>query len=583
MRKFILIFLMLTVILHVPSVAMATNITPKIQPEPDSAHITKQAVIGTQFMAVTANPLATKAAADILEKGGNAIDAAIAAQAVLNVVEPQSSGIGGGGFLLYYDAKTHDIHSFDGRETAPKNISATAFLDQQGKALPFFDALQGGMSVGVPGLLRMLDKAHQSYGQMEWKALFTPAIKVAENGFPLSERLYKVAESVPYLKDFPEASAMYLNKSGDVKAVGSLIYNPQLAQKFADIAAGGAQVFYQQESAQKIVGAITHASKNPGVMTVADIENYKAKKRKALCLPYRKYRVCGMGMPSSGGATIGLILGQLSHFPLDKMAPFSAKAMHLIVESMKLAYADRNAYMADSDFVAVPVDLLLSPKYLKARAKLMRKNSVIDKADPGILGDIAYAISENNEQPSTTHLSIVDKEGNAVSLTSSIEHAFGSAVMVDGFMLNNQLTDFAFTGNADGQTVANRIEPGKRPRSSMSPMIVLDEKGELMMVIGSPGGSRIIPYVAMRIIAVLDWGMELQDAVNMPNISNRNGVTEIEATSGDKAAYWKTSLEAIGHKVKMRSLNSGIHAIMKHDSILTGAADPRREGYAIGH
>ena len=554
-----------------------------IQPEPASKVHAKKLIFAQDYIAVTANPLASKAAAKILEEGGNAIDAAIAAQMVLNVVEPQSSGIGGGGFLLYYDAKTKRVHSFDGRETAPEKMNPDVFLDENTMPLPFLEAVQGGMSVGVPGLLRMLGDVHKLYGEKSWDVLFEPAIALSEEGFLLSERLHAVASSVPYLAVFPEAKAMFLDEGNEVKKVGSLIQNPTLAKTFRAIADNGADFFYERDFAGKIVEAIHNAPKNLGVMAVNDIVTYQAKEREPLCVPYRHYKICGMGMPSSGGATIGLIMGVLSQFPVNEMAPYSEEAIHLIVEAMKLAYADRNYYMADSDFVEVPVGKLLSAEYLKKRAALINTDKVMEKATPGQVTDIAYGLSENQEQPSTTHLSIVDKEGNAVALTSSIEHAFGSAVMVEGFLLNNQLTDFSFIPEKEGELVANRIEPGKRPRSSMAPTIVLGENDELVMVIGSPGGSRIIPYVVMRLIAVLDWQMDIQQAINFPHVVNRNGVTEIEATPSPVAKVLEESLKRKGHKVEVHPLNSGLHAIVRKNDHWLGAADPRREGVAIGN
>ncbi len=535
-------------------------------------------------MVSAANPLAAQAGLDILRAGGSAVDAAIAVQMVLNVVEPQSSGIGGGGFLVHYAAKSGAIEAYDGRETAPDGASETMFLNADGTPMAFFDAVPGGLSVGVPGLLRLLELAHKEHGKLPWRKLFDPAIKIAEQGFELSPRLHQMIADDSHINKFPTASGYFLTEDGAPKPVGTKLVNKPLAETFKLIADFGPEAFYRGPVAADIVDAVRGVTLNPGSMTEEDLLSYEAKKRDPLCSLYRQWVVCGMPPPTSGGIATLQILGILQNFDLAKLKPESAEAAHLIAEASRLAFADRNVYVADSDFVFVPTAKLIDPGYLARRAKEIDRDRSMGVAHPGDLdqrAEIPYAPSATEKGVSTTHFSIIDKEGNVVSLTSSIESAFGSGLMVRGFLLNNQLTDFSFRpANEDGQPYANRVEPGKRPRSSMSPTIVFDGSGKPVLAVGSPGGSRIIGYVSQTILNVLDWGMNPQAAVSAPHVVNRNGATDLE--KGTPAETLQRALEARGHEVNVRELNSGLHAIRISADGITGGADPRREGAAVG-
>jgi gamma-glutamyltranspeptidase/glutathione hydrolase len=568
MRFFLILFVL----------CFSTFAFAEIQPEPSSDYTEKEIVKSKNFMVVAANELATKAGRDIINQGGNAIDATIAIQLVLNVVEPQSSGIGGGGFLLYYDAKTKNVSSYDGRETAPKNIDPKLFLKNDNTEVDFYDAVQGGKSVGVPGLVAMLKMSHEKHGKMAWEKLFEEAIKISENGFPMSQRLYQVAQSVSYMNKFDKTSSMFLDKNGNVKAIGTTLYNKDLANIFKVLAKDKGKSFYNGNIAKNIVDTVTKTPINAGYLSLEDMKNYKAVQREVVCTTYRIYKVCGMAPPSSGGLAIGQALGILQNYDLSKN---NFNYLHLILEASKLAFADRNMFLADSDFINVPIKQMLEKDYLASRAKLIdrTKSNGIYKA--GELSQNNAPTPVKNEPPSTTHISIVDKEGNAVSMTTSIENAFGSVLMVDGFLLNNQLTDFSFRSEMDGKKIANRIEGGKRPRSSMSPTIILDKEDKLFMVIGSPGGSNIIPYVLKTIVAVIDWDMNIQEAINIPNFVNKNSdntYLEKDIFSPDISKY----LAKIGHKIENTELSSGLHGIVVKDGFIYGGADPHREGVAIG-
>lgn len=547
-----------------------------LAPEPDSGYKIKNLVTGTKYMVVAAHPLAAKAGAKILSKGGNAIDAAIAVQMVLNVVEPHASGIGGGGFLLYYDAKTKKITSYDGREVAPRNVRADMFLDKDGKPQDFFKIVKGGKSVGVPGLLKMLEMAHKEHGTKQWRELFASAIFTAKNGFPLYERLNKIINYVPYFKEYPELAAKYLDKEQKNLPVGSIIKNEELAQTLQNIAINGIGDFYNGKIAKSIVDKVKNAKINPGYIELGDLSGYQAKKRNVVCASYRVYNVCSMAPPSSGGIAVLQSLKILEQYNLQDMNHFEPKAIKLINGALRLAIADRDKYVADPDFVNVPMAKMLDDNYIKKRRLLIN----LKKAPSGDLGvDLANA-EQFYDPPSTSHISIVDNEGNAVSLTSSIEFSFGSSLMVGGFMLNNQLTDFANIAVVDGKKVANRIEAGKRPRSSMSPTIITDKNGDLVAVLGSPGGSRIISFVLTSIIAMLDWNYDVNEAINAPRLVNLNGVAEVE--NNDEGKKIAVELKKLGEDVEVKELTSGLHAIMRKNYTLYGAADPRREGEAVG-
>ncbi len=536
----------------------------------------------TGFMAVAGHPLAAAAARDALKDGGSAVDAAIAAALVLNLVEPQGSGIGGGGFLVHYAAKKGELAAYDGRETAPQSATPYLFI-RDGKPMSFIDAVVGGRSVGVPGLLRMFEMAHREHGKLPWARLFKPAIDLAEKGFVVSKRLNSMIANAPRLAAYAETRDFFLDETGQPIASGKALKNPKLAETFRRIAEGGADAFYNGPLADEIAAAVRGADGNPGGMTAADLAAYKAKRREPVCMPYRKWLVCGMPPPSSGGIATLQILGILQNFDVASTSPLSAKAVHLVAEAGKLAFADRDTYVADSDFVPVPAAGLVDPEYLKTRAKEIRLDRTMGSATPGMpaMKITRFAPETDGEKgTSTSHISIVDKDGNAAAMTVSIETPFGSRLMVGGFLLNNQLTDFSFQPNNQGAPVANRVGPGKRPRSSMAPTIVLDNEGRVVMVTGSPGGARIIGYVAKSIVAALDWNLGVKDALGLPNFLDRNAGVEIE--KGTALEKLKPELEALGHKVTVRVLNSGLNAIRAEGATLYGAGDPRREGLALG-
>ena len=538
----------------------------------------------TKYMAVTANPLATEAALKALRAGGSAIDAAIAAQMVLTLVEPQSSGIGGGAFLVHFDKKAGRTASYDGRETAPAAARPDRFLDKDGKPLSYFDAVVGGRSVGVPGTLRVLELAHRQHGKLPWGSLFDDAIRLAEAGFPVPPRLARALTREKHLTQ--EAARAYFYKpDGKPWKQGELLRNPALADTLRIVAKQGAEAFYTGAIAGDIVATVANAPRNPGDLTLEDLAGYQAKERPAVCGSYRARTVCGMGPPSSGGLTVLMVLGMLERFDLPNEKRLSSNAAHWMLEAQRLAYADRNLYIADSDFVDVPVDGLLDRRYLADRAaQIDVASSSGEKAEAG---DVPRKRTQNFapdnalQLPATSHLSIVDGAGNALAMTTTIEAAFGSRLMVRGFLLNNELTDFSFRPEVDGLPVANRVEGGKRSRSTMSPTLVFGKDGRLEFVTGSPGGSQIINYVLKTIVGVVDWGLDPQAAIELPNISNRNGPSEIERRADADALA--SSLAARGHKVERSLLVSGLQAIqILPDGTLLGGADPRRDSLAAG-
>lgn len=547
--------------------------TADVAPEAASGWQAKAPVTASRFMVVAAHPLAAAAGREILGEGGSAVDAAIAVQMVLNLVEPQSSGIGGGAFLLHWDAQRQAVQAYDGREMAPAAARPDRFLRPDGQPLGFEDAVVGGLSVGVPGVLRLLELAHRAHGRLPWQRLFLPAIALAEQGFEVTPRLHALLGQT---KGLPAA---LLQADGSPPPVGSRMRNSDLAASFRLIAAQGADAFYHGPLAERVVAAVRTAPRQPGDLTLADLATYQAVERTPLCGPFRRWTVCGMPPPSSGGIAVLQILGLLQQFP--PQPPPTVEAAHLFAEAGKLAFADRDRYVADADRVPVPVAALLDPGYLKDRAVLIDRGHAMPRAEPGALRQRdGWADDAAVELPSTSHISIVDAEGNAVAMTTSIENAFGSRLMAGGFLLNNQLTDFSFRPEADGHPIANRVEPGKRPRSSMAPTMVFDETGRLMLVTGSPGGSRIIPYVAQSVLAVLDGGLPPQAAAALPHVLNRNGATELEA--GTEAVELRPALEALGHEVRLAETNSGLHIILIRRDGLQAGADPRREGIALG-
>ncbi|WP_413283445.1 gamma-glutamyltransferase [Vibrio sp. MA40-2] len=560
----------------------AQQITDAVAPELTSKISAKQQVVAEQYMVAAANPLAVQAGYNILKSGGNAADALVAVQTVLGLVEPQSSGLGGGAFLVYYDAKTNKMTTFDGRETAPLNVKPELFQDENGKPLKFYDAVVGGRSVGTPGTVKLIATMHQKYGNKEWAELFEPATKLATDGFAVSERL---ASSIRNDKDrlsrYPETKAYFFTPDGEPLSQGSLLKNPAYAQTLTTLAKQGESAFYQGQIAKDIIAKVTGIDDNPGYLSQLDFTHYSVVERPTTCAPYRQYDICGMGPPSSGALTIGQILGISNRFDLREMGPDDPISWQILGDASRLAFADRGRYMADTDYVPVP-EGLLDQDYLASRAWLIKKGQALETVSPGEppwADKVALADDQSLELPSTTHIVIADQQGNIISMTSTVENGFGSRVMSNGFILNNELTDFSFATHKDGYPIANRIEPGKRPRSSMAPTIVMKDD-QPYMAIGSPGGSRIIGYVAQTLVAHLDWGMDIQEAINMPHMLNRFGTYDIE--QGTSAEKFKQPLEEMGFKVNIRDLNSGLQAILFKDGQLIGAADPRREGIALG-
>jgi len=553
-------------------------------PERASGWTDKAPVASKRFMVAAAHPLAVDAGYAMLRQGGSAVDAAIAVQLVLGLVEPQSSGLGGGAFMLVHDAKRNRLVAYDGRETAPAAAKPDRFLDADGKPLRFHDAVIGGRSVGVPGTVALLAETHRRHGKLPWQELFLPAIALAENGFPVSPRLHALVAAEQHL-DQPRARAFFFDALGRPYAVGSVVRNPAYAATLRKIATGGAKAFYEGDIARDIVATVNAHATNPGDMTLADLAGYRVKVREPVCGAYRAYRVCGMPLPSSGGLTVLQMLGILEPYDVAAMGPMSLWSVHFISEAGRLAFADRSVYMADPDFYTPPAGLL-DRGYLAERSQLIRVDASMGRAAPGTPPDrparkVAYGEDVALEFPSTSHLSIVDAEGNAVAMTTTIEDGFGSRLMTEGgFLLNNELTDFSFAPTENGKPVANRVEPGKRPRSSMAPTIVYDRAGRVYMIAGSPGASAIINFVVKTLVAVLDWGLDPQAAISLPNFGSRNGPTELEA--GTSAAALAPKLEALGHRTRVIDLPSGVHAIVRTRAGWIGGADPRREGTVRG-
>ena len=542
----------------------------------------RKAVVANRQMVVAANPVAAAIGRDILRRGGSAVDAAIAVQIALTLVEPQSSGIGGGAFMLAYNASDNKVTSYDGRETVPAAAKGDLFLTRDGKLKPRNEARFGGPSVGVPGVLSMLESAHREHGLLPWATLFEPTIALAEKGFEVSERLHSSIADDPSLKNYPEARAYFYDASGKPLAAGTRLRNPALATVLRRIADEGVDAFYTGDVARDIAAAVRNAD-NPGLMTESDLAGYQAKERPAVCGPYRLYKVCGMGPPSSGGIAVLQTLSLIQRFDMGLLEPLSVEAVHLITEAERLAYADRAAYVADPDFTPVPVEGLLNRTYLSTRSSLISRDRSMGLAKPGeppTKRTQLWPAYEQAEHPSTSHFSIVDDEGNAVAMTTSVGYAFGSRLFVHGFFLNNELTDFSMQPTSNGHPVANRVEGGKRPRSSMSPTLVFDADGKLMLAIGSPGGVEIIGFVVEALVAVLDWKLDVQQAVSLPHFLNRNGPTALE--SGTRITDLRRALEAKGHQIQIERMTSGLHGIQIKDGKLFGGADPRREGVALG-
>lgn len=540
-------------------------------------------VAADNWMVAAANPLAVEAGADVLRAGGTAADAMVAVQTVLGLVEPQSSGLGGGAFLVWYDAATGELTTLDGRETAPLAATPTLFQDENGEPLGFFDAVVGGLSVGTPGTPALMEEAHRRWGSANWGSLFDAAIHHAEAGFAVSPRLAQlVAGDQDRLSRFP-ATADYFYPGGAAITAGDTLVNAAYGSTLRAIAAEGTSAFYTGQIAEGIVAAVRNAEGNPGVLSTTDLALYEVVERPAVCADYLVYEVCGMGPPSSGALTVGQILGMASAYDIAGMGPDSADTWRIIGDASRLAFADRGRYMADSDFVPMPTEGLVDPSYVATRAQLLAGDDALPEVAPGNPAwdhAMLLADDESIELPSTSHISIVDQFGNALSMTTTIENGFGSRLMAPGgFLLNNEMTDFSFRTQRDGVPIANRMEPGKRPRSSMAPTIVMQD-GEPVLVIGSPGGSRIIGYVAQTIIAHLDWDMDVQSAIAMPHLVNRFGTYDLE--EGTDAEGFADALTDMGFEVNVRGLTSGLHAIAISEYGLFGGADPRREGIALG-
>ncbi len=584
-----LTILVLSPVGPVPPAFAQRQATDAVQPEGAAATTTperRQPVAAQSQMVAAANPLAAKAGYAILARGGSAIDAMVTTQLVLNLVEPQSSGIGGGAFLVYYDAAEGRLTTFDGRETAPAAATPKLFLDEAGDPLEFYDAVVGGRSVGTPGTLKLLYETHKKYGKLDWKDVVQPAIDLATNGFEVSPRLNElVAGDAERLNRFPGTRGYLLDGHGKPLPVGHLLKNPDFSETLGTIADKGADGFYTGRIAKDIVDTVQGAEGNPGQLALADLAAYDIVERQPVCAAYRTHDVCGMGPPSSGALTVGQILKLVEPFDIAALGPKSAKAWRLIGDASRLAFADRGRYMADIDFVPMPLAGLLDSGYLEGRSQLLNGETALSKdaATPGMPPwDHAMLQGDDRaiELPSTSHFSIVDKAGNVVSITTTIENEFGSRLMVDGFLLNNELTDFSFETHEDGRPIANRVEPRKRPRSSMAPTIVMKDNRPVI-AIGSPGGSRIIGYVAQALVALIDWKMNVQDAVALPHLVNRFGPMDVE--KGTEAEALAEPLKGMGYEVNVTDLTSGLHGIViAADGSLKGGADPRREGLAVG-
>ena len=560
-------------------------------PEIATGYTEKTGVVAEKYMVASANPHASAAGYDMLKQGGSAIDAAIATQLVLTLVEPQSSGIGGGAFVMHFDGKR--VQAYDGRETAPSAATEKLFQDANGKPLSREAGVVGGRSTGAPGVLRMLELAHKEHGKLPWATLFGPAIKLAENGFAVSPRLNGLLTWDKYISRDPVAAAYFYGPDKKPWPVGYVLKNPELARTLREVAKGGADAFYKGRIASDIAAKVASHPSNPGLLTAADIGAYQAKRRDPVCSDYKTWTVCGMPPPSSGGIAIAQMLGVLETKGIERYAPVNGQlgveAIHLFSEAGRLAYADRARYVADTDFVPLPgkgAAALLDKRYLQQRASLIGERSM-GSARFGVPETVNVAWGADNaiESPATSHLSVADAYGNVISMTTSVEDAFGSRQMVDGFILNNQLTDFSFESADENGPIANRVQAGKRPRSAMSPTLVFDKaSGKLVLSTGSPGGSAIINYVAKVLVGTLDWKLDVQQAISLPNFGSRNGPTELEAARVAPSVV--EALKARGHEVRQYEQNSGLQGIMRitrnGKEVWFGGADPRREGVVRG-
>ena len=587
--------------------------TAPAQPEGSSGYSSKPGWATTKFAVAAANPLATDAGLQVLRAGGSAIDAAVAVQMVLTLVEPQSSGIGGGAFMLH--STGGKVEAFDGRETAPAGVDEKLFIGADGKPMAFYDGVVGGRSVGVPGTVKMLEVAHQQYGRLPWAQLFVPAITLAESGFKVSPRLATLLKSEVHLKKDPTAAAFYYKPDGTALEAGELLKNPALADVLRQIAAKGASAMHEGAIAQAMVTKVQGHPSNPGKLAMSDLASYQVKKREPICSDYAAahsaYKICGMPPPSSGAIAVGQILGILANTNAATMPPAtgmggvpgttaqtpSADWLHLYTEASRLAFADRAQYLGDPDFVTAPGGnwmSLLAPDYLAERTKLIAQQpggQSMKTAEPGVPGPVKTAYAPMPDQPEygTSHISIIDGYGNAIAMTTTIEDAFGARQLTDGgtgkaggFLLNNELTDFSFApSDAEGRSIANRVQPGKRPRSSMAPTLVFDKTtGQVVMSGGSPGGALIIHYTAKLLYGTLNWGLNAQQAIDLPNFGSLNGPSLLEEKRFAPATV--EALRARGAEVREMNMTSGLQAIQRTDKGFFGGADPRREGVVLG-
>ncbi len=534
-------------------------------------------------MIAAANPLAAEAGLEMLRAGGSAVDAAIAVQMVLGLVEPESSGIGGGAFMLVYNPKAKETTSFDGREVAPASATPGMFLDAAGKARSKPEAIPGGLSVGIPGVVGMLEIAHQKYGKLPWARLFQPAIKLADDGFPVGPKLARTIRGFSRGANMPDIRAHFYHADGTPLAEGEIYKNPEYAHSLRLIAAGGSKAFYTGEIAQAIVDKVQHAPLNPGGMTMADLAGFKALERPPVCGDYRVWHLCSMGPPSSGGIAIVQILGMLQRFPSSDLQPNTLSEAHLFTQASRLAYADRAKYVGDTGFVDVPITGLLDKGYIASRAALIDPAKDMGTAQAGDPPQkhAEYAPQRSPVLHGTSHMTIVDKTGMVIAMTTSVESVFGAQVMVKGFFLNNTLTDFSLDPMLDGKLVANAPAAGKRPLSAMSPTIVFDKAGNFLLSVGSPGGPAIIDFVSQTLVAMLDGGMTPAQAIALPRQLNLNGSTRLEKSPANDALA--PQLTAMGHSVVVAGGEaSGLHGIERAKGGYIGGADPRRDGVVIG-
>jgi gamma-glutamyltranspeptidase/glutathione hydrolase len=586
-----------------PATGAATSATAPTLPEGASGLQAKPGWSAQRFMVAAANPLATEAGYRILKAGGTAVDAAVAVQMVLTLVEPQSSGIGGGAFLLHWDGR--QLQALDGRETAPAEADERLFLGPEGRPLPFAQAVVGGRSVGVPGTVRMLEEAHRRHGRLPWAGLFEPAVALAEQGFAVSPRMHALLKAETALRQYPPAAAYFYRADGEPHPVGHVLRNPALAAVLRQIAARGSAALHQGPVAEDLVRRVREHPTNPGRMSLADLAAYTVQVREPLCTPWRTWRVCGFPPPSSGHLAVMQILGIVDHLGAAVPGALSggrpgADFLHRYTEAARLAYADRALYVADPAFVPAPGgrwEQMLDPAYLRERAAQVGERSmgVATAGVPPAWQRAAsaprplFAAQPAQPEGGTSHISIVDADGRALAMTTTIEAVWGARILADGgtglpggYLLNNELTDFSFApADAQGRPIANRVQPGKRPRSSMSPTLVFDAaSGALRMSAGSPGGAAIIHFTAKTLLGTLAFGLDAQRAIDLPNFGSLNGPTLLERGRLDAATV--DALRARGHAVQEVEMTSGLQAIERTPSGWFGGADPRREGIAMG-